>query len=34
VHFEFYRALWDTRATNSSNFESKSYRTGDWFDFL
>jgi len=32
--FEFYRVLFDARATNSSNLESKSFRTGDWFDFL
>ena len=34
VHSEFYRVLLDARATNSSSFESKSFRTGDWFDFL
>src|SRR6266852_5295294 len=34
MHFEFYRVLSDTRATNSSNLESKSFRMGDWFDFL
>src|SRR5882762_11077881 len=26
--------LFETRATNSSNLESKSFRMGDWFDFL
>jgi len=26
--------LFDTRATNSPNLESKSSRMGDWFDFL
>jgi len=31
---EFYRVLFDARATNSSNLESKSFRMGDWFDFL
>jgi hypothetical protein len=30
----FYRVLLDARATNSSNLESKSFRAGDWFDFL
>jgi len=34
MHFEFYRFLFDTRATNSSNLESRSFRMGDWFDFL
>jgi hypothetical protein len=34
MHFEFYRVLSDTRATNSSNLESKSLRMGDGFDFL
>ena len=34
VHFEFYRLLFDARATNSSNLESKSLRIGDWFAFL
>jgi hypothetical protein len=29
-----YRVLFDARATNSSNLESKSFRMGDWFDFL
>ena len=32
--FDFYRVLFDARATNSSNLESKSFRMGDWFDFL
>jgi hypothetical protein len=31
--FESYR-VFDARATNSSNLESKSFRIGDWFDFL
>jgi hypothetical protein len=26
--------FFDTRATNSSNLESRSFRMGDWFDFL
>jgi len=34
IHFGFYRVLFDARATNSSNLESNSFRTGDWFDFL
>ncbi|SRR5260221_2530651 len=34
MHFELYRALLDTRATNSSNLESRSFKAGDWFDFL
>ncbi len=34
VHLEFYRVLFDARATNSSNLESKSFRMGDSFDFL
>jgi len=34
MHCEFYRVLLDARATNSSNLESKSFRAGDWFDFL
>jgi hypothetical protein len=29
-----YRVLFDARATNSSNLESKSFRMGDSFDFL
>ena len=29
---ELYRILLKTRATNSSNLESKSFRMGDWFD--
>ena len=32
--FPIYRVLLDARATNSSTFESKSLRMGDWFDFL
>ena len=32
--FELYRVLFNARATNSSNLESKSFRMGDWFDFL
>jgi hypothetical protein len=31
---EFYRVVFDARATNSSSLESKSFRTGDWFAFL
>ena len=31
---EFYRVLFDARAINSSNLESKSLRIGDWLDFL
>ena len=34
MHFKFYGVLFDARATNSSNLESKSFRMGDWFDFL
>ena len=34
IHFGFYRVLFDARATNSSNLESRSFRMGDWFDFL
>ena len=34
MHSESYRVCFETRATNSSNFESKSFRMGDWFDFL
>ena len=30
----FYRVVFDARATNSSNLESKSFRAGDSFDFL
>jgi hypothetical protein len=33
-HQELYRVFFETRATNSSNLESKSLRMGDWFDFL
>src|SRR5260370_38603818 len=29
IHFGFYRALFDARATNSSNLGSSSFRTGD-----
>jgi hypothetical protein len=32
--FRVYRVLFDARATNSSNLDSKSLRIGDWFDFL
>ena len=31
---EAYRAFFETRATNSSNLERKSFRMGDRFDFL
>jgi hypothetical protein len=31
---KFYRPFFETRATNSSNLESKSFRMGDLFDFL
>jgi len=31
---EFYWVFFETRATNSSNLESKSLRMGDLFDFL
>jgi len=31
---EFYRVLFDARATSSSSFDRKSFRMGDWFDFL
>jgi len=34
MHFGSYRFFFETRATNSSNLESKSFRMGDWFDFL
>jgi hypothetical protein len=35
MHSEFYWVFFEeARATNSSNLESKSFRTGDWFDFL
>jgi hypothetical protein len=34
MNSESYRVLFETRATNSSNLESKSLRIGDWFDFL
>ncbi len=34
IHSEFYWVFFETRATNSSNLESKSFRMGDWFDFL
>jgi hypothetical protein len=27
-------AFFETRATNSSNLERKSFRIGDWLDFL
>jgi hypothetical protein len=33
-HSEFYWIFFETRATNSSNLESKSFRMGDLFDFL
>ncbi len=32
--FEFYWVFFVTRATNSSSFESKSFKIEDWFDFL
>jgi hypothetical protein len=31
---EFYLVLFETRAANSSNLESRSFRMGDLFDFL
>ena len=35
MHSEFYWVFFEeARATNSSNFESKSFRMGDPFDFL
>jgi len=34
MDFALYRVLFDARATNSSNLESKSFNTEDWFDFL
>ena len=34
MHSEFYWVFFETRATNSSNLESRSFRMGDWFDFL
>jgi hypothetical protein len=34
LHSEFYWVFFEARATNSSNLESKSLRTGDWLDFL
>jgi len=35
MHSEFYWVfLEEARATNSSNLESRSFRTGDWFVFL
>jgi hypothetical protein len=33
-HQDFYRIFFETRATSSSNLESKSLRIGDWFDSL
>jgi len=34
MYSEFYWVFFETRATNSSNLESKSFRMGDSFDFL
>ena len=34
MHSEFYCVFFETRAINSSNLDSKSFRTGDLFDFL
>jgi hypothetical protein len=34
MYSEFYRVFFETRATNSSNLESKSFRMGDSFNFL
>ena len=34
MHSESYRVFFETRATNSSDLESKSFRMGDSFDFL
>jgi hypothetical protein len=32
LHSQFYWVFFEARATNSSNLESKSFRTGDSFD--
>ena len=34
MHYGFYLISFETRATKSSNLESKSFRMGEWFDFL
>ena len=34
MHSESYWVFFEARATHSSNLESKSFRMGDWFDFL
>src|SRR4029077_3603443 len=34
LHSESYWIFFETRAINSSNLDSKSFRTGDSFDFL
>jgi len=34
LHSEFYWVFFETRATNSSNLESKSFSMGDLLDFL
>ena len=34
MHSEFYWIFFETRAINSSNLESRSFRMGDSFDFL
>ncbi len=34
LHTKGYRAFFETRATKSSNLDSRSFKMGDWFDFL